>query len=193
MSQTDPFTPQLNQSAATSAGASIVGVFNETVGKPIDRSTALRWIGNFTNANPKAARAYVIDASAIKEIMANAACTGISLHYATDAQGSLHILPIGVDRNGKMLPTQTIPTQNGRIDWLTSQKWINNYTGYIRSHFFGTMTFTRLLVSQQASQIRISFATNDAGTPQLLLSDVGDLTPDGYEDASQPCPPYCPI
>jgi len=191
MSQADPSPTQTSQSAVISAGASITGVFNEAVGKPIDRSTALRWIDNFIKANPKATREYVIDASALKEIMANALCTGISLNYATDSLGALHILPIGLDRDGKVLPMQTIATQAGKIDWQTSRQWIGNYTGYIRSHFFGTMTFKRLLVDQRSSFVRVSLALNDIGSPQLLLSNASIASPSSFEDMSTPCPPVC--
>ena len=191
MSQADPSPIQSSQSAATSASASTVGAFNEYVGKPIDRSTALRWIDNFVKANPRATREYVIDASVLKEIMADASCTGISLNYATDGNGSLHILPIGLNRDGKILPMQTISTRSGKIDWRTSQEWISNYAGYIRSHFFGTMTFTRLLDEQRSSQVRVSLALNDAGAPQLLLSNASEISPSLYEDKSSPCPPVC--
>jgi hypothetical protein len=146
---------------------------------------------NFTKDNPKGVKEYLISVEAIEQILSNTSCAGISLHYATDPNGALHILPIGVDSNGKMMITQNIATPSGVVEWQTAQQWINNYTGYIRSHFFGTLTFSRLL-AQQPTQLRATLALNDVGAPQLLLTNASAITPAGYEDASQPCPPYCP-
>src|SRR5690348_15368296 len=83
MSQREPSPAQPSGSDATTESVSVAGVFSESVGKPIDRSVALRWMDNFTKANPNATKEYVIDASALKEIMSNTSCSGISLNYAT--------------------------------------------------------------------------------------------------------------
>lgn len=179
-------------SPAVESTATVQATFNVSVGSPIDQQTGLRWIGTFMKANPNALDNYYVQASTLKGIMANTACVGISLYYSVDASGNLHIIPIGVDVNGKVIAMQTTTVDNIALSWQTLWQWINNYTGTVRSHFFGTQTFTQLLVDQKSKAVLISRALDDSGNPQLLLSNAADSNPTSYSDESRPCPPYCP-
>jgi hypothetical protein len=191
----DQKVPQNNPAIGSSDQAAVQGnVFNKDVGKPIDQATAWRWMRNFRINNARGINSeYVIDGAALSEIMTNSSCVGISLHYATDDQGSLHLLPIGVDDTGRSIPTSSVSTQNGGIDWQTARRWIDRYSGSVRAHFFGTNAYSLLLVKEHAKQVRASLAQNDAAAPQLLLSNAGDSMPTVYVDASYVCPPICSL
>ncbi|HTH56126.1 MAG TPA: hypothetical protein VL728_08760, partial [Cyclobacteriaceae bacterium] len=161
-------TPAL--SSPETGPATTSPTFHKGIGSPIDRATALRWIANFAKVNPTApATEHFIDAGVLKRIVSNSTCVGVSLHYSRDGAGHLHIIPIGTDSNGKQIPNLGIDIGDSTIDWQTQQRWITNYTGNVRSHFFGTQTFSRLV---QAEIVRITMALDDSGNPQLLLSDA---------------------
>jgi|GEM_PF-3225935 len=172
--------------------------FNKTVGSPINRETALRWMENLTNTDSKVANTeYFIQAGPIKSLLSNTECVGISLFYAIDDSEKLHIIPMGINSSGKVIDSRTVTIQSGPLTWQTTWtqtawKWINNYKGTIKAHYFGATTFNRLILEQKSTTIRVSFAANDSGAPQLLLSNASITNPVFYEDASITCPPYCP-
>ncbi|HTH56937.1 MAG TPA: hypothetical protein VL728_12895 [Cyclobacteriaceae bacterium] len=179
-------THEAGQLSTTSSG------FNKWIGSPIDRATAVRWMGNFVKANPRASvTEYFISSAVFKQILSNATCVGVSLHYSLDSSGQLHIIPVGIGSNGKMMANTSVTIDGKMMDWSTQQAWINNYTGKVRSHFFGALTFERLLVEQRAQAVRINLALDDSGAPQMLLSDNSVVNPDAIEDVSSPCPPVC--
>ncbi|GHM98945.1 hypothetical protein WSM22_04350 [Cytophagales bacterium WSM2-2] len=168
-------------------------VFNENVGALISKSTGNRWIGNFAASKTRLAISeYYIPSSSLSKILENKSCVGICLYYAQDAAGSLHVIPIGVDRTGKTIAQEVVSVRNAELNWKTAVQWITNYSGGIKAHFFGNKTYFRLLNDQHASTIRISFASNDTKAPQMLLSNAAVSNPDSYEDESFLCPPVCP-
>lgn len=83
--------------------------------------------------------------------------------------------------------------------------WMTNYESKnarsangVKSHFFGTDVFERLLKQKEVVGISIFYAQNDDGVPQLLLVGVDEdgnlLTNQGQEgfiDVSSICPPDC--
>jgi hypothetical protein len=175
----------------TGQAATTLSAFNKSVGSQIDRATALQWMANFAKANSNASvTEHYIQADVFKRIISNSTCVGVSLQYSFDDSGQLHIIPIGIDGNGKKIVNLGIDIGDFTIDWQTQQRWIANYTGKVRSHFFGAHTFTRLLVAQ-VQIVRITLALDDEGNPQLLLSDASSAEPSSYEDKSYPCPPVC--
>lgn len=164
-------------------------VFHKAVGAPTDPETAHRWMDN--RARTGAPReTYQLDAAALRKLLAQGAA-GISLAHAVDDGGKPHILAIGVSADGQPLRTDTISTMSGPLSWDTARAWRARHAGPTRSHFFGADTFERLLVRQGSPAIHVEPALNDAGKPQLLLSNADDLEPSGYEDASIPCPDHC--
>lgn len=185
-------------STSTARTASNSSPFNETVGAPIEYSTGERWIDNYTKDYASQSKTYSIKADALNKILSNKKCVGISLAYAQDFQKRLHVLPMGVDGDGKIISSKMVYTQNGDISWKTAKCWISNYTGPVQSHFFGQNTFQRLWVDGNANVI-ITFAVDDNNNPQLLLAVATPPSPSGkvsaqskFEDASAACPPACP-
>ena len=180
--------------AATFDNISSTGqtLFNKTVGAPIDNQTGLRWIKNFTNANPSNVSAgYIIQASTLKGILSNSSCVGICLYYGVDNSGQVIIIPVGINTSGKVI-AQSVAIQSSTVNWQTAQQLIDNYSGKIKAHFFGSNTFNRLLTDQNSPSIRILPALDDSGNPQLLMSNVSVFNPTSYEDDSIVCPPICP-
>ncbi|HEY9004855.1 MAG TPA: hypothetical protein VIM75_01910 [Ohtaekwangia sp.] len=171
--------------------------FNPTVGAPIDYDQGERWIDNYESSSTTQATTYTIKSAPLATILSGGNCVGISLVYAVDFQQRLHILPIGVNSNGRWIKSKTVYTQNGDVTWQTAQCWIKNYTGSVQSHFFGQNTFSRLWTGGKADVV-VSFARDDNNNPQLLLTAPspartnGRTAGSGYEDASSPCPPVCP-
>lgn len=184
----------LTSSAARSESAS---TFNVSVGAPIDFNKGERWIDNYIKDASQSVT-YTIKASALNTILSNKNCVGVSLVYAVDFQNKLHILPIGVDGNGKRITSKLVYTQNGDIKWKTAQCWIDNYTGSVSSHFFGQNTFQRLWADGNVDVVT-TLALDDNNNPQLLLTAHAPANSAGkvaaqknYEDASAACPPACP-
>jgi hypothetical protein len=167
-----------------------VPIFSSDVGAPIDRETAVRWMRNFAISNKNATHDYVIPVDLLKSILSSTSCVGVVLYYAVDDSKELHIIPIGVNSAGKVIAWKSITLGTVTIDWQTAWHWINSHDGAVRSHFFGS----KILVSTylENKNMRISRALNDAGLPQLLLSNGDVITPQGYGDESGPCPPFCP-
>jgi len=190
-------TESYTSSARKESGGN-VSSFSKTVGAPIDTDKASRWIQNFEEKNGSASPTYNLKARAIASIISNKKCVGISLAYAVDPAKTLHVIPIGVDGNGKQIPAKYVYTERGNILWKTAWAWMSNYTGTVQSHFFGTNTFSRLW-KDGVSDVLITFALDDNNNPQLLLtrnetavSITAASTRSGFEDASFPCPPVCP-
>ncbi len=170
-----------------------------TTGAPVNVQTGNKWIENFNAANRNAGKSYIIQSKDLQTILSNSSCVGICLYFAIDDTQTAHILPIGVNTNGRLMKTSSINTQKGLVDWDTAQRWIANDPGAIDARFFGRNTFTRLLSDKACLGIRAIYALDDQGKPQLLLGNaavnynslsVGQMN---YEDASRPCPPYCPL
>jgi len=179
-------------SSGNNSNTSVASIFNKTVGAPIDGKVGRNWINNFSKANGNVAESYVIQSTVFNEIMTNTTCVGICLYYAKDSNNRLHILPLGIDANGKAIPAKSVAIQNGTIDWATALQWIDNYTGTVSAHFFGTNMFLSLTSAQNCTALRTTRALDNKGNPQLLLSNASDLTPATYADDSFPCPPICP-
>jgi hypothetical protein len=172
--------------------------FNVSVGAPIESTTGERWIGNYTKNADGSPKTYTIKAAALNKILCNKKCVGISLAYAQDKQKILHVLPIGVDGEGRIIFANSVYTQNGDISWKAAKNWIANYTGPVQSHFFGQNTFQRLWENGNADVV-ITFALDDNNSPQLLLAVATPASASGkvsaqskFEDASAACPPACP-
>jgi hypothetical protein len=164
-------------------------VFHRGVGAPVDQITAKRWMENLTRAGVPHEE-YRVGAWALRGILAQGA-VGISLGYAVDDGGRPHLLPVGVDGEGKAIRIETVPTEGRVIPWETARQWRARYAGATRSHFFGADTFERLIARQGSLTLRVERALNDRGEPQLLLSNADDIAPSEYEDASLPCPDHC--
>lgn len=172
--------------------------FNVATGAPIESTTGERWISNYTKDASGQAKTYTIKAGALNKILCDKKCVGISLAYAQGPQKRLHVLPMGVDGEGRIISAKSVYTENGDISWKTAKKWISNYTGPVQSHFFGQNTFQRLWVNGNADVV-ITFALDDNNNPQLLLAVATPASTSGkvsakssFEDASAACPPACP-
>lgn len=184
--------------AAGNARKGDTSPFNVAVGAPIEGATGERWITNYTKDYASPAKTYTIEAGALNKILCDKKCVGISLAYAQDFQNKLHVLPMGVNGEGRIISSRSVSTQNGDISWKTAKNWISNYTGPVQSHFFGQNTFQRLWANGNADVI-VTFALDDNNNPQLLLAVAPPANASGkvsaksnFEDASAACPPACP-
>ncbi|HTH56494.1 MAG TPA: hypothetical protein VL728_10660, partial [Cyclobacteriaceae bacterium] len=145
-----------------------VPIFSSEIGAPIDQEKAIRWMRNFAISNKSAVREHVIPVAVLKSMLGNPSCVGVVFYYAVDDSTQTHIIPIGVDRAGNVIKWRNITLGLLTIDWQTAWRWINNYEGSLRSHFFGSqILFSHYL---KGNTLRISRALNDADVPQLLLS-----------------------
>src|SRR5258708_24639925 len=152
-------SPKVDVTTKGSISSTAQTSFNKSVGAPIDSQTGLRWIKNFASTKSSFIDAeYFVQGSTLQKIVANNNCVGISLYYAIDGSGKLHIIPVGIDGNGKIIVSQTASAENIGISWQTVWQWINSYSGNVRSHFFGSQTFTRLLIDQKVQTLRMSLA-----------------------------------
>lgn len=167
-------------------------IFNKAVGAPIDGDLGKQWIRNYNSSNPDRME-YFISMKALEDLLIKKACVGICMYYANNDRGDLIVLPVGINEKGAAMIPIYIQTQEGEIDWPTAQKWMNNYKGTIKAHFFGSNTFDRLKNEPYLQVVRASAALDDKGVPQLLLSNAAQSDPSVFQDASRPCPPYCPI
>jgi hypothetical protein len=172
--------------------------FNVATGAPIEDVTGDRWIDHYEKDYANHAKTYSIKASALNKILTSKKCVGVSFAYALDFQKRLHVLPRGVNSDGKLISSKSVYTQYGDISWKTANCWIGNYTGPVQSHFFGQNTFQRLWVNGNADVI-VTFALDDNNNQQLLLSvesagsSAGKVAAkSSREDASAACPPACP-
>lgn len=190
-SKSAPANQKNGVDVVTGKSTTVASDFSSDVGAPIDRATAVRWMNNFTNSNKSATSEFVVPVSLLKSILAGTSCVGVVLYYAADPTGELHIIPIGVDGTGKVIAWKSITLGNAIISWQTAWQWINNYSGTLRSHFFGSQIITSTYF--KSKNMRMTRAINDTGDPQLLLSDADVITPQSWGDESRPCPPYCSI
>jgi len=190
----------VNPTAGSAATARVESSnpFNASVGAPIDNAVGERWIDNYRKDYASQAKTYNIKSDALAKILSTNKCVGVSFAYAVDFQNRLHVLPIGVNSDGKLITSSKVYTQHGDIHWKTAQRWIKNYTGPVQSHFFGQNTFQRLWSSGSAD-VTVTFALDDKNNPQLLLATAAPASDSGkvaasstYQDASAACPPACP-
>jgi len=196
--ETSQSTAVRSSTSADNARTGNTNTFNVAVGAPIEETTGERWINNYTKDAAGQGKTYTIKASALNKILCDKNCVGISLAYAQDKQKGIHVLPMGVDGDGRIISAKSVYTQNGDISWKTAKSWITNYTGPVQSHFFGQNTFQRLWANGNADVV-ITFALDDNNNPQLLLAVATPTSNSGkvssksnFEDASAACPPACP-
>lgn len=166
--------------------------FNKTVGAPIDGDLGRDWIKNY-NSSQNSSLEYFMSMQSLENILIKKACVGICLYYAQDDQGDLIILPVGINEKGMAMIPIYVQTEKGNITWKTAQQWMSNYQGKVKAHFFGSNTFNRLKNEPYLQVVRASAALDGKGAPQLLLSNAAQSDPSVFQDASRPCPPYCPI
>ena len=157
-------------------GARNSSVFRVDVGAPIDAAIGSRWMDNYRRATGNEAVSYTIPSATLRQELAAAGSVGIRLQYGTDDAGGLHIFPSGVDSAGRLL---TVMPADAR-------RFIDQYRGGVKSHFFGRNTFVRLLDEGRCEAVRATLALDDALAPQLLLSDAAEKEPRSYEDMSHP-------
>jgi hypothetical protein len=196
--ETAQSTVATDGTSATNARKGDTSPFNAATGAPIENATGDRWIDNYAKDYSNQSKTYSVKASALNKILTGKKCVGVSFAYALDFQKRLHVLPRGVNSDGKLISSDLVFTQYGDISWRTANSWIANYTGPVQSHFFGQNTFQRLWVNGDADVI-VTFAIDDNNNPQLLLSvePVGNgsakaAAQSSREDASAACPPACP-
>ncbi|MFM6976781.1 MAG: hypothetical protein ACKOW2_08045 [Sphingobacteriaceae bacterium] len=166
--------------------------FNKTVGAPMDGAMGRKWIKNYRRLNNAGRLDYFLMVKDLESIWSDSSCVGICMYYAKNDRDELIILPLGINENGRIIIPNTINTENGLVDWTTAKMWMANYKGSVQAHFFGTNTFSRLTKNPECRVIRASYALDDKGNAQLLLADAAVSDPSLYEDASRPCPPFCP-
>jgi hypothetical protein len=92
-----------------------------------------------------------------------------------------------------------------------AEEWIKNYRSVnpegVFSHYFGRDSFRRLFSNPNCMGVTVNYALDGNGRQQLILVGVdgnGNILADpsqtalqsdfsnSYEDASRPCPPFCP-
>jgi hypothetical protein len=84
----------------------------------------------------------------------------------------------------------------------TAKRWIENHdkknSDGIKYHLFGKDAFERLLNQPNAVGIRLCNAYDDSGNPVIVMVAVDEKNSlldgeqqEGFDDASQPCPPFC--
>lgn len=151
-------------------------VFRVDVGGPIDAATATRWMENYRRVTGSEVFSYTIPAATLRQALAVPESVGISMQYGTDDTGELHIFPSALDNAGRVL---TAPPGDVR-------RFIEQYRGAVKSHFFGRNTFARLLDEGRCETVRATLALDEALAPQLLLSDAAEKEPRSYEDMSHP-------
>lgn len=173
-----------NEAAQSRAGAVQTSVYRVDVGAPIDGTTGRRWLENYRRTTGNEPGSYTIASSTLRRLLAMPESVGISMQFGTDDAGGLHIFPSAVDNAGRILAV-TVASADTR-------RFIGQYTGVVKSHFFGRNTFMRLLDEEHCEAVRATLALDDGLAPQLLLSDAGQKEPRVYEDASYPCLSSCP-
>ena len=166
------------------AGALSTPAFRVDVGAPIDGTTGRRWIQNYRRATGNEPVSYTISSATLRRVLEAPGSVGISMQYGADDAGRLHIFPSAVDSAGRLLTDVAAPAD--------ARRFIDQYSGTVKSHFFGSDTFTRLLDEGRCEAVRATLALDDALAPQLLLSDAAEKEPRVYEDESAVCPTICP-
>jgi hypothetical protein len=166
-------------------------IFHKSVGGPIKKEQGSEWIENYKKKNGKLFT-YTIESSALNKLLNDPWAEGVVLYYGVDDNGNRHVLPIAIHGDGTLVKTASVASQNGEIEWDSAIRFIENYSGATRSHFFGSNSLNRLINEQKAKKIVGTSALDDDGEEQLLLSVAGvtDATLE-YLDRSNPCPPHC--
>jgi hypothetical protein len=107
-----------------------------------------------------------------------------------DASLSTSASKVKIKNIGKKIPNETAKR------WLASHKQKN--PNGINYYLFGKETFDRLLDQPTAAGIRLCNAFDDSGNPVIVMVAVDEnnnlldgAQQEGYEDASQACPPIC--
>lgn len=163
--------------------------FVKGTGASIDKSVGERWIDNYKKAG-NAETHFTVDARVFERMLREENSVGVSLQYAVDTSGVVQLIMMGVAEGGTLLKNTLATTAEAELTWSLASEMMNAHTGSVRAHFFGANSFLRLF-NKGCTAVRLSLALNDSGTPQILLSDAGDPSPDGFEDASSLCPPHC--
>lgn len=172
---------------------SAVTPFNKNVGAPIDGRLGAEWIKNYVKKNGKA-KSYTLKTAYLQNILKKPNCVGICMYYARDFQNNIHILPVGVDLNGKVIPGILIPTEKSFVLWYMAKNWIFKYSGAVAGHFFGANSAFPRLKLNTCGTVRVDFALDGYGKPQLLLSNPCEKNfAKMYEDRSFPCNTESPI
>lgn len=169
---------------------SLLPVFNRWVGGPIDGDLGRKWIANRLKLYRP--YSYMLTAKAIQHILDQPGCIGISFYYAMDGN-TMHILPYGVDENGRIIKTSTVPTEKDEIKWEVAAEWRAAYTGVVKAHFWGANSFIRLIDEEKSTWLRFTAALRDDGKVELLISNAEEEMPKRFQDQSGSCPPYCPF
>ncbi len=171
---------------------SIGSPFNKSVGAPVDGAVGDKWKDSYRLKNGRN-QSYTLNSKYLQDsILKLPNCVGIALYYGLDDFGSTHILPIGVDANGKIMKRATVSTMQGPKSWAIAQLWISRHPGLVDAHFHGSDLYGRLNLASCES-ILVDFAIDDKNKQQLLLSNpcVYAVTKQ-YQDRGANCPPICP-
>jgi hypothetical protein len=118
------------------------------------------------------------------------------------------LLNSAVNANGRR-GVSTLTETNDKIQGIgekipneTAKRWIGNHDKKnpdgIKYHLFGKDAFERLLNQPNAVGIRLCNAYDDSGNPVIVMVAVDEKNSlldgeqqEGFDDASQPCPPFC--
>ncbi len=166
--------------------------FHKAVGATINGDLGRKWILNYKKSTTGRTD-YFLSMNNLKTILADSNCVGICMYYAINEQNEQLILPVGINEDGVAMIPVSLETEDGTINWKTTKQWMANYKGPIKARFFGSNTFSRLMEDPTCQVLKASYAINNEGAPQLLLANAAVSDPAIFEDASRPCPPYCPI
>ena len=166
--------------------------FNKSVGAPVDGAVGDKWKNNYKlkyNRN----HLYTLNSKYLQDsILKQPNCVGIALYYGLDDFSSTHILPIGIDANGKIMKRATVSTMQGPKSWAIAQLWISRHPGLVDAHFHGSDLYGRLNLASCES-ILVDFAIDDKNKQQLLLSNPCVLNAiKKYQDEGAVCPTICP-
>lgn len=188
----EKITPPMADGFETSKTKKIqIQTFHKSVGGPIKKDQGKEWIENYKRKNGKSFT-YTIESSALNKLLSDPWAEGIVLYYGVDDSGNRHVFPIAIHGDGTLIKRAYVISQNGDIEWESAIRFIENYTGTTKSHFFGSNSFNRLINEQKAKKIVGTSALDDDGADQLLLSVSGVTDAElEYQDRSSPCPPYC--
>ncbi len=205
--------------------------FDGTEGGAITLEVASQWINNYAVKNPSGPIAHFFGQEVIKKILATDGAVGIRIYYSIDNSNQQHLLLTGTDRNGNdLLATYGVKgiasktelksksaesfrgSEGESVSFDVAKQWVANFTQQnplgVRAHFFGHEIINQILAEKNCTGIRIYYALNDSGIPQLLLvgARIGgsniipasgvnyrETTTDtaSIADMSYPCPAFC--
>ncbi|MBK7883715.1 MAG: hypothetical protein IPJ81_07865 [Chitinophagaceae bacterium] len=149
------------------------GQFNTNVGSTVDGNTGQSWINKYKAANGGVGKTYTLNNAGLRAILNKPNCVGICLYPAKDNSYKDHVLPIGVDKYGKVIPMPTVNTMSGNITWKTAYAWIVKAQGLNKGRFLGKNTFVRLKIfSCYTCKItQVDYGINEQNVQQYLLSN----------------------